>query len=523
MGAAGLVTALLAGLAATATAAETAPLSRLDTPMADLVVLEPLIPSETDPATPMLLVLDSAAPAPNLAHLSILERTHEWIPVFVADIDVERDDLSARWFVALSARHFALIATTPTDAAGNGTRRRHRVRCPRIRPVPRRSWRRLEPASITRSRRPARPTSMVSGRPKWSSARGLSFDASGSCGTTSLRVLDGVTLDVRRSIDLPGRLGGGVLGDWDEAPGDDLLVYASLDCPPGGPGGVRLLAVRLRDGTRSTLSAADTGLDVNGSPPPLRVHLEGMAHDHAVVSLAEGIAIVDAVGGDPVKIGVESGAPLVAGPDPDAQGPATRIAWIDGSGLHAERVHAGPSGLIVRSARTDVIAQDSIEGSRWHLLLQATLGDILAHGSSSAWLGDVVDEGCPDLILPGAILPCGSADLRPGAGWLATRPIAAMPIEGRRSLLIAAGLGWDPDVGTSADADPVGGRARWLVAERPLDALRRIGGPRRQRHLLPGFPEPGGDDREDDGGRWNDAAPRFHGHAVVRHRGPPGR
>ena len=75
-GAAWLVTALLAGLAATAAAAETAPLSRLDTPMADLVVLEPLIPSETDPATPMLLVLDSAAPAPNLAHLSILERRH---------------------------------------------------------------------------------------------------------------------------------------------------------------------------------------------------------------------------------------------------------------------------------------------------------------------------------------------------------------------------------------------------------------------------------------------------------------
>ena len=120
MVAAGLVTALLAGLATTATAAETAPLSRLDTPMADLVVLEPLVPSETDPATPMLLVLDSAPPAPNLAHLAILERRHEWIPAFGADVDVERDDLSARWFVALSARHFALIATTPTDAPGTG-------------------------------------------------------------------------------------------------------------------------------------------------------------------------------------------------------------------------------------------------------------------------------------------------------------------------------------------------------------------------------------------------------------------
>ena len=459
--AAGLVAALLAGLATTATAAETAPLSRLDTPMADLVVLEPLVPSETDPATPMLLVLDSAAPAPNLAHLSILERTHEWVPAFGADVDVERDDLSARWFVALSARHFALIATTPTDAPGTG----HAVvigfdvqdqaGSPTIVETARTRFdHAIETAGAADVDGFGTAELVVGPRPV--------IDASGSCGTTSLRVLDGVTLDVRRSIDLPGRVGGGVLGDWDEAPGDDLLAYASLDCPPGGPGGVRLLAVRLRDGTRSTLSAADTGSDVDVHPPPLRVHLEGMAHDHAVVMLAEGIAIVDAVGGDPVKIGMESGAPLVAGPDPDAQGPATRIAWIDGSGLHAERVRAGPSGLIVRSARTDVIAQDSIEGSRWHLLLQATFGDILAHGSSSAWLGDVVDEGCPDLILPGAILPCGSADLRPGAGWLATRPIAAMPIEGRRSLLIAAGLGWDPDGGLPATPTPwAAGPAGW--------------------------------------------------------------
>ena len=259
-------------------------------------------------------------------------------------------------------------------------------------------------------------------------------------------------------------------------------------------------------------------------PPPLRIHLEGTAHDHAVVSLAEGLAIVDAVGGDPVNGRHGSGAPLVAGPDPDAQGPAMRIAWLDRVGPARRAGPRWPSGLIVRSARTDVIAQDSIDGQP---VAPAVASDLLAtssptgrrvHGSAT-----IVDEGCPDLVLPGAILPCGSADLRPGAAWLATRPIAAMPIEGRRSLLIAAGLGWDPDGGLPATPTPwaAGPAGWWRHGPSTPFAVSEVAS--RQRHLLPGLPEPGGDHREDDGGRWNDAAPRFHRHADVRHRGPPGR
>jgi hypothetical protein len=445
--------ALAVGLVTTSAAAETSPpLSSLETPMADLVVLQPLAPDQADPATPMLLVLDATGPAPNQARLSVLERTHAWVPVFTVDLDLERDDLTDRWLVASSARHLALIATTPTDAAGTGHAViigfdvRDEIGSPTIVETARTRFDRAVVAAGATD---------VDGFGTAELAVGLrpALDPSGSCGTTSLQVLDGVALQVRRSIDLPGRLGRGVLGEWDDMRGEDLLVYASPDCPSGGPGGARLVAVRLADGTISTVTEEASGQDPMAYPPPLRVRLDGMTHDHAVVALAEGIAIVDAQGGDPVTIGGASGAPLVAGPDPDAKGPATRIAWIDGSGLHAERIRKDAGGRIVGSDRTDIVA-DSIDVTRWRLLVRATVGDLLAHGLSSAWLGDVLGEGCPDLVLPGAILPCGSTDLRPGAAWLATRPIAAMPIEGRRGILIAAGLGWDPDSGLPATPAP---------------------------------------------------------------------
>jgi hypothetical protein len=103
--------------------------------------------------------------------------------------------------------------------------------------------------------------------------------------------------------------------------------------------------------------------------------------------------------------------------------------------------------------RTDLSVAET-DTERWQLLYEATNNDIRRQGLPSAWLGDVTEPGCPDLILPGAIMPCGAAELRPGAAWTATRPVAAMPIEGRRGLLVAAGLGWDPRLGTPATPSP---------------------------------------------------------------------
>ena len=232
------MTALLAGLATTATAAETPPLSRLDTPMADLVVLEPLIPSDADPATPMLLVLDAAAPAPNLG-TPLHPRANARVDPRLRGRRRRRAGRPVRALVRRAERPTFRIDRHDADRRpGNGTRRRHRVRCPgsgRFADDRRDGSNQLRPRD--RDGRPGRRRRFRDGR----AGRGL---------TARHRrvglVRDDVAARARRRR--PWTSGGrstcpvasalASLGDWDDAPGDDLLVYASPDCPPGGPGGV---------------------------------------------------------------------------------------------------------------------------------------------------------------------------------------------------------------------------------------------------------------------------------------------
>ena len=453
-----LAVGLLAVVPATGAAEMAPPANRLETPMADLAILEAPDVVGGEPVTPMLLILDAAEPSPGHARLTVLLRRQAWDPIATLDLDLERDDVTTRWLIALGARTFALIATAPTTATGTGHAtvvaidvRDESGSTAIVETARTRLDRAIEYAGAAD----------VDGFGQAELVAGLrpAFDSSGSCGTTSLQVMDSATLVTGRSIGMPGSLGRGVLGRWDDMPGDDLLVYATPDCPPGGSGDTRLVAVRLRDGTQST-PAEPIGGPGAGVIPPLRLRLDGAPRDQVVMPVADGIAIVDPGNGKRHLISNEQGIPLVAGPDPDANGPATRIAWFDGN-LHAERLRLGPDGVIERSARTD-LAFDGIDRDRLSLLVRAINTDVHSRGMSSAWLGDVADDGCPDLILPSGILPCGADELRLGAAWLATRPVAAMPIEGRRGLLVAAGLGWDPDVGLPLSPTPwAAGPAGW--------------------------------------------------------------
>ena len=427
------------------------PANRLETPMADLAIIEAPDDDAGEQVTPALLVLDAADAAPAHARLSVLQRRQAWDPIATLDVDLERDDVTARWLVALSARKFALVATAPTSATGTGhaTVVGLEVReGPGSTAIVETARTRLERASEYAG------AADVEGFGEAELVAGLRpvYDSSGSCGTTSLRVMDSASLDVRRSIDTAGALGGGSLGRWDDVPGDDLLVFATPDCPPGGPVDGRLVTMRLRDGKQSPVSGPIGGPGA-GVLPPVRLRLDGATRDRAVVPIADGVAIVDPGTGDLHRIAEEPGIPLVAGPDPDARGPATRIAWFDGD-LHAERFRVGRDGDIVGSARSD-LGFDTLDDERRSLLVRAIHTDVFTHGMSSAWLGDVVDDGCADLILPGGILPCGADTMRQAAAWLATRPVAAMPIEGRRGLLVAAGLGWDPDAGLPLTPTPL--------------------------------------------------------------------
>ena len=420
----------------------TAAPSQLEASMADLVVLPPVGPGAGDPdATPWLLALAADPPAARQARLLVLERTTAWDAIDTTDVDVESDEYSARWLVQLGSRRFALIATTPTSQPGTGGgvvvgfEVRDDDGHASIEEVGR--------THIDRAIEDAGAAD-VDGFGDVELAMGLrpAFDTSGSCGTTPLRILDSATFGIRRSIDIPGRLGKGAIGRWDDALGDDLLVYASPDCPPGGTGRTRLSVIRLLDGRQSVARDLGPDIDVSAYPPPVRLRLDVSTRDLALVGLTDTVQVIDAMAGSLATVADDPGIPLVAGAEPDAEGPADRIAWMDVHGLHTERLRVS-KGRLAATGQASFDAAGLAVG-RWTLLQTAIEADMRGHGLSSAWLGDVVDPRCQDLILPGAILPCGEADLRAGAAWLATRPIDTVPIQGRRAMLVAAGLGWGP-------------------------------------------------------------------------------
>ncbi|HET8786766.1 MAG TPA: hypothetical protein VFM38_14090, partial [Candidatus Limnocylindrales bacterium] len=212
-----------------------------------------------------------------------------------------------------------------------------------------------------------------------------------------------------------------------------------------------LLAIRLRDGSITTVADQDGTRDVTSFPPPLRIVGTG-DRDAAVVALSDGIAVLDGAGHAPRTIVAGTGTPIVAGPD-KSRPDATRLGWIDKDGVHSARLRVGPDG----SAETDDIGSlgpGDIGASRWPLILAAAAIDVRVHGVASAWLGDLAEAGCPDLVIPGAIEPCGSDELRPAASWVATRLVTVLPVGGRRTALVAAGIGWDPVVGVPTSPTP---------------------------------------------------------------------
>jgi hypothetical protein len=449
--AAALGITLAIGLVPAVTAAEPPePVSRLETPMADIAVIDPP-PDAAAGSTPMLLVLDADPIAPTMARLSILRRGSAWDRVTVLDVDLERDDLEARWLAGLGEDRYALVATSPTAATGRGNavivglEVRIDGGAPSIVETGRsRIDRAIEESGAADVDGLGTAELVLGMRPL--------YDTSGSCGTTSLLILDSATSAVRRAIDLPGRLGGGVIGHWDTEPGDDLLAYAAPDCPPGGTAGSRLVTVRLRDGTEASVVKDGLPDDVSVIPPPLRLHFTNQVTDHALVTLDEDMTVIDGRG-EGRTIASGPGVPLVAGPSADAADPAVRIALLDPGGVHSIRLGIQSDGSI-RVLDRAVLEGDAVGAERWQLITAATMADVRSHGVSTAWLGALDKEDCPDLVVPGAIQPCGSAELRPGATWLATRLVTEMPIEDRRTALIAAGIGWDPKVGLPTSPTP---------------------------------------------------------------------
>ena len=191
--------------------------------------------------------------------------------------------------------------------------------------------------------------------------------------------------------------------------------------------------------------------------PPLRLDLDGVAPDEAVVRTGLGVAIVDpASAWVDTQIGSASAIPLVAGPDAAARDLQRRVTLIEpweGGMIATARFRRGPGTAIV-SDGSSVLDWSAMPSERWGLISAAARHAAERQDPATAWIGDALDPGCPDLIVPAGFLPCGDEELRPGAAWLATRPVAVMTIEHQRRFLVGAGVEWDPDAGLPAAPTP---------------------------------------------------------------------
>jgi hypothetical protein len=294
------------------------------------------------------------------------------------------------------------------------------------------------------------------------------IDTPEACGTSTLAVLDGSIVSVRRSIEIPGPRGAGVLGRFDAVPGAELLIYTSAGCPPGGDPSLGLLAIRLADGSQSH----PIGLVPHGFatefPAPVLLDVDGAAPDEVIATGQGGLAVFDpSQAWRRMVVAATGSVPLLAGSAGTAGLPGVRVAVLEASdaGLLTARLQRD-NGDLVWSSRSQ-----SVEAAGTH------------HAAPNAWVGDVFAEGCPDVVLPGAILACGSDDPRWGPAWLATRPVAAMSTGGQRWILVAAGLEWRPEADAPASPTPAatgpsgwwrhGPSAPFVLAEVSPDDLTR--------------------------------------------------
>jgi hypothetical protein len=456
-----LLAALATSAAAPAAAAQTVSSPNvLDRQVSDLAVLD----THGDAATPLLMVLDPTAPAPSSARLSVLRREDAWTPVATRDIDLAGDGLDARWLIGLGDGRFALIATSPRTAPGTGRAVvvaldvESHGDAVTIDEVDRQGFdRAIEDAGAADVDGFGSAELVLGMRPL--------YEPSGSCGTSSLVVVDGSLAGIRRRIDLPGRLAAGVVGRFDAQPGEDLLVYSSADCPPGGTTVARLTLIRLSDGVQTRAIRDLLHLDPTAYPPPVRVDLDGSAPDEVIARRDGELSFLDPSDSwRSLRIAGSGSVPLAGGPSVRPEVPGVRVALFDGAGAGAlvtGRLGRDAKGAAAWEAPSTLPA-GTFDPDRWAILAGSVQAAATHEKPANAWLGDALDVGCPDLLVPGAILPCGTDELRAGPAWLATRPVAAIQVEGQRILLIAAGLAWDPRIGLPEAPTPwASGPAGW--------------------------------------------------------------
>ncbi|HYH93609.1 MAG TPA: hypothetical protein VD763_10650 [Candidatus Saccharimonadales bacterium] len=243
------------------------------------------------------------------------------------------------------------------------------------------------------------------------------------------------------------RLAGGVLGRFEDAPGDDLLVFGYPNCPagPDTPGEQRLLLLRLADGSVTMDLPFGTPTARGAVPAPLRVDVDGDGRHEAIAPSGTELLALDPLSGwAATGLGGETVLPLLA-IDGTPDRPA-RIGWLGSDGLGrlvatAALQRSTDGQLLVTD--TEQVGAGALDPARLDLSVASVWSETLSGDPPTAWSGRLGASDCEVVMVPLAVSSCDGDGLRPGAAWVATRPILTVGDGSSQRLLVAGSLGWD--------------------------------------------------------------------------------
>ena len=450
---------VVAALPATAAAFDLTPsdsANRLDQTYVDLAFLEPVGADDA----PRLLAIDAFPPAADTARLLLLQRDRAWIEVDEETLDlgaIGATGLGTPWVVGLTPTTFALLATSAaadrtvvqvirTDGGPGGAS--------------------IE-AGATRLVGVAIDAAGAAdvdgdGQPELLLGSARTVRQGGTCQGSTVRSYDASTLVPVGEITVPEvRLAGGVIGRFDEVPGDDILAYGHANCPagPDTPGDASLMAINLIDGTRSLErpTPPEAG-PILGSP--VRLDVDGTG-THEAMAISDGsLAILDpgdgwsatTVLGEDGPVPGPPGLPLGGGSDFGTD-PAARIAWLGPNGFSTSRVTRDDAGEL--SVEPPTVVDPELLGPGRRISINGQLlRAVLDMDPPTAWIGALGDGACADLLISGARFVCDDGFLSPGAAWIGTRPLGTIGTGSRQRLLVASGMEWLPEDGLPRTPDP---------------------------------------------------------------------
>lgn len=465
--------------APTASAIEPPTPGPLDRRLSDLALLE----SDAGPsAPPLLLTLDTVDLPSGAVRIALLDRSIDWGPVASETVTLADpgDGAETPWFVELGPGRLVILATSHEQ--GQTTLVPLRVTPGAGDPI---DLGRLVPLAMAVDDAGAVDVD-GDGRIELVIASATTSRDRGTCQSSEIRVLDGASLSQRAQFSVPDvRLAGGVLGDWDDDPGGDLLAYTYANCPAGPDSAQRLglLAVRLADGTSTeVLSPGDPPASLPLPGVPLKADFDGDGRTEAVIRDGGPLAIVDPARGW-VRTEIARGDALpLAALDAHDDGRAGVVVWLEQSGSNDLAIAIG---TVRRSdngslrVTTESLDLDDVSASRRSQVIRALSDAAVTQAPTQAWVGDIDSNGCAEILAPLLIAECvggNEQSMRAGAAWFATRPIAIFDARNRRELLIAATMAWHPDQGAPRAATPaaIGAIAAWRHGPSVQFALSEI-------------------------------------------------